>query len=139
MIDLLSKRHARSIDAGARQRAMIDYLKAMVICNPLSIERIHAVFFDRDRSFLGDAPLGQGGVGSLTLRMREVFGKALAMDAHGFIIAHNHPSGNCRPSQHDIDATARLNSIARSLDIELFDHLIFTQHAVYSMRAGGQL
>lgn len=139
MIELLSKRHARSVDARARQRAMIDYLKAMVICNTLSIERIHVVFFDRDRSFLGDAPLGQGVEGSLTLRMREVFGKALAMDAHGFIIAHNHPSGNCRPSQHDIDATARLNSIVRSLDIELFDHLIFTQQAVYSMRAGGQL
>ena len=73
------------------------------------------------------------------MRMRELFGKALSMDAHSMIVAHNHPSGRCKPSPYDITATRRLKDIARALDIELLDHLIITQQSVYSMRAGGDL
>lgn len=139
MMELLSTRPARAAETNSRQSAMVEYLRAMVIQPPGQIERVHAIFLDRNRGFIGDAPLGHGNSGSLSLRMREVFGRALSFDAHSFIIAHNHPSGQCRPSQYDIDATARLNSIARTLDIELLDHLIFTREAVYSMRAGGLL
>lgn len=137
MIDVRLNRPAGAAETGARKLAIVDYLRAMVLQPPGRIERVHAVFFDANRGYLGDAPMGQGGPGSLSLRMREVFGRALSLDAHGFIIAHNHPSGHCRPSQYDIDSTARLNSIAKTLDIELLDHLIFTHEAVYSMRAGG--
>lgn len=118
---------------------MVDYLRAMVLNPGEQVERFHALYLDSDRGYLGDTPLGLSGTSSLTLRLREIFGKALTLDAHGLVIAHNHPSGVCQPSQYDIDATARLNAMARSLDIELLDHLIFTHSAVYSMRAGGQL
>lgn len=139
MIELLNRLQPRGVQSSARQGAIIDYLRAMVLNPGGQIERFHALFLDGDRGFLGDAPLGQSGPSTLTLRLREVFGKALTLDAHGLVIAHNHPSGECRPSVFDIEATTRLNSMARSLDIELLDHLIFTHGAVYSMRAGGQL
>ena len=71
--------------------------------------------------------------------MRENFGEALRLDAHGLILAHNHPPGHCRPSSCDIIATRRLAEVARALDIVLIDHLIFTDEAVYSMRAEGLL
>ena len=61
------------------------------------------------------------------------------MGARGLIVAHNHPSGDCRPSRSDILATHRLKEVAIALDIELIDHLILTENAVYSMRAGGDL
>jgi DNA repair protein RadC len=80
-----------------------------------------------------------GGLNVLFLRMRENFGEALRLDAHGLILAHNHPSGHCRPSSCDIIATRRLAEVARALDIVLIDHLILTDEAVYSMRAGGLL
>jgi DNA repair protein RadC len=123
----------------ARQRAMVDFLRAMVLRPADGIERFHVIFLDQARAYLGDAPLGEGGARSLSVRMREVFGKALSVDAKGIVIAHNHPSGECRPSQRDIDATSRLNTIAKAVDIELLDHLIITHDAVYSMRAGGRL
>lgn len=119
-----------------RDSAMIDFLCAMVIAKPYEAERFHAIFVDKDRSFLGDSPLGLGGVGRLSLRMRDLFSKALSFDAHGILIAHNHPSGQCRPSKSDIVSTRRLETVATALDIELVDHLIFTKSAVYSMRAG---
>lgn len=75
----------------------------------------------------------------LSVRMRENFGEALRLDARELILAHNHPSGQCRPSSCDMTATRRLAEVARALDIVLIDHLILTDEAVYSMRAGGLL
>lgn len=123
----------------ARLSAMIEYLRSVVLRAPEHGERFHAIFVDARRNYLSDASLGQGDINKLTLRMRELFGRALAEGATAIIIAHNHPSGNCRPSPHDIEATIRLSAIGQALDIELLDHLIFTHNSVYSMRAGGIL
>ena len=125
--------------AQRRQRAIIEYLRSMVVGQEDRGERFHSVFLDHRHGYVGDIALGQGGTGSLTLRMRDLFAQALAVRANAVIIAHNHPSGHCRPSQFDIDSTLRLKEVGLALDIELLDHLIFTQDAAYSMRAGGIL
>lgn len=134
MIQLAAK--SRASTQATSDGAMINYLKAMVIAGPHNAERFHALFVDHRRSYLGDAPMGNGGCGKLSLRMRELFTKALSLSARGLLIAHNHPSGLCRPSESDIVSTRRLEKVATALDIELLDHLIFTRDAVYSMRAG---
>ena len=118
---------------------LVAYLRDLVLAPGAGHERGHVLFVDGNRSFLGDAGIGMGNLNALSLRMRELFGEALRLDARGMILAHNHPSGHCRPSRSDIAATRRLTDVARALDIELIDHLIFTQEAVYSMRAGGLL
>jgi len=118
---------------------LIAYLRSVLLAPPVSHERGHAVFLDAAQGWAGDAPLGMGGETTLSLRMRSLLGEALRRDAAGLILAHSHPSGQCRPSGRDITATRRLAEIARALDITLVDHLIFTRDAVYSMRAGGLL
>lgn len=119
-----------------RQPAMIEYLRKTVLALPAGHERGHALFVDAQRACLGNAAFGMGGIGTLSLRLRALMGEALRLDAAGLILAHNHPSGQCRPSACDIAATRRLQDIALALDITLVDHLIFTTGAVYSMRAG---
>ncbi len=123
----------------AQLAAMIEYVRGVVLESPTRGERFHAIFVDSRRAYLGDEAMGHGAASALTLRMRDFFTKALSVGASAIIIAHNHPSGDCRPSKLDIDATLRLAEVARALDIELLDHLIFTHNAVYSMRAGGNL
>ena len=139
MIQQLLKTRDRSRNLEANQREVIELLRAMVLAPPVEAERLHAMFLDQRGSFLGDAPIGNSYSSSLSLRMRELFEMAFEMGASGIILAHNHPSGNCRPSQYDVDSTRRLKQVAQALDIELLDHLIFTRDAVYSMRAGGNL
>ena len=119
--------------------AMIGYLRRAVLAPPLTRERGHAIFVDAARVWLGDAACGLGSAGMLQLRMRLLLGEALRLDAAGIILAHSHPSGICRPSPSDITATHKLAMVARALDVSLVDHLIFTNDAVYSMRAGGLL
>lgn len=139
MIELSAKVWRQPAESGGRERSMIDFLRRRVLSQPHDTERFHAVFLDERRSLLGDAPMGQGCKGSLSVRMRELFGAALDLRASAIIVAHNHPSGMCRPSEFDSEATARLKHVAEALDIELLDHLIFTRESVYSMRAGGML
>lgn len=122
-----------------RTAAMIAYLRGMVLASAATNERGHAVFVDAGHAWLGDAAFGIGGTNRLTLRMRALLGEALRLDATGIILAHSHPSGQCRPSNDDITATHHLAQVARALDISLIDHLIFTTDAIYSMRAGGLL
>jgi DNA repair protein RadC len=118
---------------------MIGYLRRAVLAPPLTRERGHAIFVDAARVWLGDVACGLGSAGKLQLRMRLLLGEALRLDAAGIILAHSHPSGICRPSACDITATHQLAMVARALDVSLVDHLIFTNDAVYSMRAGGLL
>ncbi len=130
---------AGAIPQERRAAAMIAYLRGIVLAPPAQCERGHAIFLDDASAWLGDAPCGVGTISALTLSMRKLLGEALRHDAAGIILAHSHPSGHCRPSGRDITATRRLVEVARALDIALVDHLIFTEDAVYSMRAGGLL
>ena len=135
----LSRARPQTPTPEQRNAAMIAYLRDIVLAPPIRHERGHAIFVDANRSWLGDAPCGIGTMSALTLRMRALLGEALRHDAAGIILAHNHPSGHCRPSGCDIAATRRLAEVAGALDIKLVDQLIFTPAAVYSMRAGGLL
>ena len=119
--------------------AMLAYLQAMFADLGPSEERFHAIFLDGRRGYLGDRSMGRSDISSTAIRGRELFARALALGAHGLIIAHNHPSGNCHPSEADIRVTKRLKELGQALDIELLDHLIVTREKIYSMRAGGKL
>jgi DNA repair protein RadC len=54
-------------------------------------------------------------------------------------LAHNHPSGNLKPSQQDIDLTKKLYQAGKILDINVFDHLIITDDGFLSFADEGLL
>lgn len=70
---------------------------------------------------------------------REVFADALADRAAAVIVAHNHPSGNIRPSPHDVEATAQLKAAGSVLGIALLDHIIFNRTEYFSFMETGEL
>ena len=57
----------------------------------------------------------------------------------GIVLAHNHPSGDSRPSEADCRATRRLASAAEALDCAILDHLIFAGGDCTSLRQLGYL
>lgn len=69
-------------------------------------------------------------IGTLTSSLvhpREVFADAITDRAASIIVAHNHPSGELRPSAADIEVTERLKSASKLLGINLIDHIIITK------------
>ena len=53
------------------------------------------------------------------------------------IIAHNHPSGNTKPSRQDIELTEKVKNALRLIDIKLLDHIIITHDNYLSLQREG--
>lgn len=73
-------------------------------------------------------------IGSLNASLvhpREVFGPALALRAAAIVVAHNHPSGNTKPSEDDMELTLRLDAAGDLLGIALLDHIIVTNGDIH--------
>lgn len=73
-----------------------------------------------------------GLLNSSVVHPREVFKTAILTNAATIIIAHNHPSGNVKPSPEDIAVTKRLKQSGDLLGITLVDHVIVTENKYYS-------
>lgn len=63
---------------------------------------------------------------------REIFGAAIREDAAAIIVCHNHPSGNCEPSEEDIQVTHNLERVGEIMGIELLDHIIVCRDSYFS-------
>ncbi|MGY6551242.1 MAG: JAB domain-containing protein [Erythrobacter sp.] len=118
---------------------LIAHLRAAVLRDPVQRERGHVVFMDAQRRYVGDAEIGTGSISRLILCPRDILSAGFRLGARSMILAHNHPSGDCRPSEDDITATRQLAKLGQMVDLVLLDHLIFTPNATYSMRARGIL
>lgn len=58
--------------------------------------------------------------------VRKIAELALSHRAHGVVLAHNHPSGICEPSEYDITATNALNMALAGVGITLIEHYVIT-------------
>lgn len=71
--------------------------------------------------------------------LREIIADAAVHGSAGIILAHNHPSGDARPSDSDCRATRKLACAAESLDCTILDHLVFAGKDCTSLRGMGLL
>jgi len=71
--------------------------------------------------------------------LRDIIADAAKHGSAGLVIAHNHPSGDARPSESDRRATRRLASAAEALHCTLLDHLVFGGDDCTSFRRIGLL
>lgn len=76
----------------------------------------------------------EGAVSNVSVNPKKIFSEALKNDAEAFILCHNHPSGEARPTEQDIDFTEDLIRSGRSLGLDVLDHVIVGEE-VCSMRS----
>jgi len=70
---------------------------------------------------------------------REIFQKALLMNAVSIIIAHNHPSGSLDPSSQDIAITRQIKEAGDIVGIRLLDHIVISKNGYMSFADMGML
>lgn len=71
--------------------------------------------------------------------IRKIIADAVTHGSAGIVLAHNHPSGDPRPSDSDFRATRRLATAAEALDCAVLDHLVFGGGECTSLRRLGYL
>lgn len=103
------------------------------------VEELVALFLDRRLSLIGEEWLARGGRGLMQLEVSDILRAALIAGATGLIVAHNHPSGDPTPSEADISATNRLASGAKTIGVQLVDHLVIGDNSFVSFRLAGYL
>ncbi|MBL7851625.1 MAG: JAB domain-containing protein [Cyclobacteriaceae bacterium] len=102
-------------------------------------ETFMLLLLNRANKAIGFMKVSQGGVSGTVADPKIIFAVALKSAASGIIVAHNHPSGNLKPSQSDIDLTRKLKEGAKCLEIQFLDHLICTTDGYYSFADEGMI
>jgi len=105
----------------------------------LDVEVFYILLLNRANRVLEATVISQGGVAGTVVDAKLIFQKALDKLASSIILVHNHPSGNLRPSQNDLNITKKLAKGARLLDMHVVDHLIVHQDQYFSFADQGLL
>ena len=102
-------------------------------------ESFYLVLLNTANETIGFVKLSQGGITGTVVDLRLLMKYVLDTLASGVIIAHNHPSGNLKPSEADKIITKKINSALKLIDVTLLDHLIITPYGFLSFADEGIL
>jgi DNA repair protein RadC len=102
-------------------------------------EAFACVFLDTRHRIICFEILFRGTIDGAPIYPREVLKRALHHNAAAVIAGHNHPSGDCEPSQADRTITRRLQKSLALVDIRLLDHLIVARGCSRSLAELGWL
>lgn len=103
----------------------------------LDRERFLALYLDARHRVRALETVSTGSLNASLVHPREVFKPAIALSAAAVIVAHNHPSGDPRPSGDDLELTGRLDRCGELLGIALLDHLVVGDADITSIREYG--
>lgn len=84
------------------------------------------MYLNRANRVIGVYKVSVGGITGTVADPRLILSVALKSAATSIILAHNHPSGNLKPSRADLELTTKIKTAAQLMDITVLDHLIVT-------------
>ena len=95
-------------------------------------ESFFLLLLDRSNTTIGYAKISQGGVSGTYVDLKIIAKYAVDFLASNVILAHNHPSGQLKASEQDIEITKKAKEGLKMLDINVLDHIILTEESYYS-------
>ena len=105
----------------------------------LQVEEFWVLFLNQANFVIHKEQISKGGISQTAVDVRIILKIALEEMATGIILAHNHPSGNLKPSKADYLITQKVKKAAETLDLNVLDHLIVTQKSYFSFADEGEL
>lgn len=105
----------------------------------LDVEEAYLVLMNQAYKHIDTIRLSHGGITETAVDVRVIMKHAIQQNATIIAIAHNHPSGNTRPSRDDEMLTKRVAEACRTMRIFLADHIIVTDGDYYSFRDNGKI
>lgn len=105
-----------------RAELVAEYFKP--ITTGLEIEKFWVLCLNRKNRLLKMVEVTSGTATAALAHPREVFRAAIRESASAVVCVHNHPSGDPAPSAPDLQVTRQLREAARTVDIDLVDHVI---------------
>ena len=123
----------------SNSRDSVEFIRKFYFDDILIYESFFILLLNRNNNTVGWMKVSQGGIAG-TVADPKIIGKAIVDNlASHVILCHNHPSGNIRPSQADIDLTKKIKEMAVLLDSHVIDHIILTDESYLSFADEGLL
>ena len=97
-------------------------------------EELHILTLNTKNRLIQSHRITIGTLNASLVHPREVFRPAILDAAASIIAVHNHPSGDPTPSTEDYLVTDRLESVGKTLGIELLDHIVVSRDGAVSIR-----
>jgi DNA repair protein RadC len=129
------KEELRTADTLTSPKAVKEYLRHSLGHKPH--EAFAVLFLDVKNRLIACDELFRGTLTRTSVHAREIVKAALAHNAAGVILAHNHPSGNCDPSMSDQALTKMLKEALELVDVRVLDHVVVTAGDAYSFAENG--
>lgn len=95
-------------------------------------EEFWVILLNRANRVIRKKRVSEGGVSGTVADPKIIFKLAVDELASGIIVVHNHPSGNLKPSESDINLTKKIKEAGKVLEIALLDHLIIAHDRYFS-------
>jgi DNA repair protein RadC len=97
-------------------------------------EHFVALYLNARSQLVHKETISMGTLNANLVHPREVFEPAIKHSAAGIMVAHNHPSGDPKPSENDLEITKRLVEAGKMMGVELLDHVIIAMNSYFSFK-----
>jgi len=133
----------RRMSEALERKKIISSSQAFEVFQPLigdlNHEEFWVAYLSSSNKVLATRCISKGGITGTMADTRMIFKEALHLNSTAMILAHNHPSGNLKPSQADKNLTRSLIKAGELMDIKVMDHLIITEHQYFSFADDGEM
>lgn len=109
------------------------------ILGDLPHEEFWALYLSRSNQIIDKVRISIGGTAGTVIDNKIILKLGIEKLASGIILAHNHPSGNIKPSHNDEKITQKIKNAGELVDIKILDHIIIGDKKYYSFADNGML
>jgi len=103
----------------------------------LNHEEFWIIILNRANYVLKKTQISRGGISGTVADPKLIFKSAIEQNGSSIILIHNHPSGNLKPSQADINLTKNLKEAGKFMEIPVLDHIIVSDNCYFSFADEG--
>ena len=102
-----------------------------------NVEKFKVFFLNAKNQIIGSETLFSGTVDRSAVYPRLIMERVFKYSARSVVFAHNHPSGDCKPSVKDVELTNQIKDCFRLLDVTVLDHVIISKNEYFSFLEEG--
>jgi len=111
-----------------------DVIAQAVYMRDKTREHLMTIYLNARNEMIFKKPMFIGTLNANLVHPREIFQEALKQNAASVILVHNHPSGDPKPSQDDLEITKRILEAGKIMGIDVLDHVIITKNKIFSFK-----
>ena len=138
-----------ALELGRRRKEEENEKREKIISSQVAFESMQSTFMDlpheefwilllnRANKIIKKEMISRGGISGTIVDTKLILKAAIENLASSFILFHNHPSGNLKPSQQDLKMTEKIKEAATLVDLQLFDHIIVSDASYFSFNDEG--